>query len=112
MWFILPTGGRLIMTQATPLHRTYPWTTTIEGLALTFRLMAPSDRDAILAFARNLPPDDLMFLRTDVTQPEVVDEWIHRIGTGRTITVVAEGPGSLAGYSSIHPHDALWTRHV
>ena len=100
------------MTQATPLNRTYPWSTTIEGIALTFRLMAPSDRDAIITFARNLPPDDLMFLRTDVTQPEVVDEWIHRIGTGRTITVVAEGQDSIAGYSSIHRNAALWTRHV
>jgi RimJ/RimL family protein N-acetyltransferase len=74
--------------------------------------MEPSDRDAMLAFARSLPNDDLMFLRTDITEPKTVDAWINYIKSGRTISIIAEIDGKIAGYSSIHMNDALWTRHV
>jgi RimJ/RimL family protein N-acetyltransferase len=74
--------------------------------------MEPSDRDAVLAFARSLPNDDLIFLRSDITEPPAVDAWMNYIKSGRTISVVAEAEGKLAGYASIHLNDALWTRHV
>lgn len=100
------------MTDAPTVRRTYPWTTNVDGVRLTFRLMEPSDRDAILAFARSLPNDDLIFLRTDITEPKTVDAWMNYIKSGRTISVVAEADGKLAGYASIHLNEALWTRHV
>jgi RimJ/RimL family protein N-acetyltransferase len=100
------------MTDAATIRRTYPWTTSVDGVRLTFRLMEPSDRDAILEFARSLPNDDLMFLRSDITEPKTVDAWMNYIKGGRTISVVAEAEGKLAGYASIHLNEALWTRHV
>ena len=100
------------MTDAPTVRRTYPWTTSVDGVRLTFRLMEPSDRDAILAFARALPNDDLIFLRSDITEAPAVDAWMNYIKTGRTISVVAEADGKIAGYASIHLNDALWTRHV
>jgi len=100
------------MTDAPTVRRTYPWTTSVDGVRLTFRLMEPSDRDAILAFARALPNDDLIFLRSDITESPAVDAWMSYIKTGRTISVVAEADGKIAGYASIHLNEALWTRHV
>lgn len=100
------------MTDAPTVRRTYPWTTSVDGVRLTFRLMEPSDRDAIIAFARSLPNDDLIFLRTDITEPKTVDSWLNYIKSGRTISVVAESEGKFAGYASIHLNEALWTRHV
>ena len=100
------------MTDAPTVRRTYPWTTSVDGVRLTFRLMEPSDRDAILAFARALPNDDLIFLRSDITEAPAVDAWMSYIKTGRTISVVAEADGKIAGYASIHLNEALWTRHV
>ena len=100
------------MTQSPTIRRTYPWKTTINGTETTFRLMEPSDRDAILAFAKGLPAEDLTFLRTDITQPTTVDNWINYVKAGRTITVMAEANGEIAGYASIHMNEALWMRHV
>ena len=100
------------MTDAPTVRRTYPWTTSVDGVRLIFRLMEPSDRDAILAFARALPNDDLIFLRSDITESPAVDAWMSYIKTGRTISVVAEADGKIAGYASIHLNEALWTRHV
>ncbi len=102
------------MTNATQVGgRTYPRQVSLpDGREATFRLMTPSDRDAVLGLARSLPQDDLLFLRMDITQPRAVDEWLANVETGRTITVVAETGGKMAGYASVHVNEVLWTRHV
>jgi len=100
------------MSEAPVLSRAYPWTTSINGTDVNFRLMTPDDRDEILDFARSLPPEDLVFLRTDITQESTVDAWMAYLASGRTISLAAEIDGRIAGYASIHLTEALWTRHV
>jgi RimJ/RimL family protein N-acetyltransferase len=95
-----------------PLSRSYPREVPIADGAVSLRLMAPSDRDAVLSFARRLPPDDLLFLRLDITSEEGVDEWVRNIQAGRTVSVMAERDGEIAGYASVHHNDALWNRHI
>lgn len=94
------------------LSRRYPRQVSIRDGEVTFRLMGPGDRDAILAFARQLPPDDLLFLRLDITSPEGVDEWVRSVQADRTITVLAEGNGAIVGYASVHHNDTTWSRHL
>jgi len=100
------------MADTSLVKRTYPWQTSVGGVEMTLRLMEPSDRDTILNFGRSLPDHDLLFLRTDVTDPKVIDEWVENLKKGRTITVMAEGGGELLGYASLHHNEVLWTRHV
>ena len=94
------------------IDRAYPREFAAGDQTITLRLMRPDDRDQILAFARNLPPDDLLFLRLDITQPEAVDEWVANLEAGRTHTVLAEVDGKMEGYASVHHNDVLWTRHM
>ena len=100
------------MADTSVIKRTYPWKTTINDLEITFRLMETSDGDGILTFARSLPSHDLLFLRFDITDSKVIDEWVENIEKGRTITVIAEGGGELLGYASLHREDVTWRRHV
>jgi RimJ/RimL family protein N-acetyltransferase len=74
--------------------------------------MEPSDRQEVIDFARGLNEEDLMFLRSDITQESTVDNWMNYLKNGRTISIVAETDGRIAGYSSIHLNEATWTRHV
>ena len=83
-----------------------------EGRTIALRLMGGSDRDAMVDFARTLPADDLLFLRRDITDPEVIDGWLHNIEMGRSVTVLAESGGELVGYGSLNMNAAFWTRHV
>ena len=83
-----------------------------DGRSIRLREIEPADRDAVVALARTLPPDDLLFLRTDITQPDVVDDWIRNVGSGRTHSVLADVDGQLAGYSSVHTNTAAWMRDV
>jgi len=92
--------------------RSYPREVMLREGSVTFRIMTLGDRDAILSFARRLPPDDLLFLRLDISTPDGIDEWVDNIKDGRTITVLAEKNGAVVGYACIHHNDAMWNRHL
>lgn len=82
------------------------------GRVVSLRLMAEADRPGILNFALSLPPDDLLFLRTDITDPAIIDAWVRNIAEGRSVTVLAEQKDRVVGYASIHTDGARWTRRV
>jgi hypothetical protein len=48
--------------------------------------MEASDKIAITEFARSLPEEDLLFLRTDITDPATIEEWIRNLENDTTIT--------------------------
>src|SRR5258708_35011567 len=54
------------------------------------RLMGAGDRARILEFAHGLPDEDLLFLRSDISDPAAVDDWIKDIKRGTTVTLLAE----------------------
>jgi RimJ/RimL family protein N-acetyltransferase len=83
-----------------------------EGSEVEFRLMQLADRDAILAFARNLPQEDLLFLRVDLTEETVVDDWMRNLESGHSNSIVAYDQTGLIGYASVHSNPAPWTRGV
>ena len=114
-------SGELIMAQEAKLEtaqihgqgQSFPNEIVLpNGRHLALRLMGAADREQILTFARSLPPDDLLFLRTDITEPVIVDQWIADLKRANTITVLAETEGELAGYATLHLEQARWTRRV
>jgi L-amino acid N-acyltransferase YncA len=76
------------------------------------RLMSRADGDLFLGFAKSLPPDDLLYLRDDISDPEVVERWLADIEANRTVTVLAFSGGKLLGEASLLHTTADWTRHV
>jgi RimJ/RimL family protein N-acetyltransferase len=111
----LPTSvaREVLMTEQIKTNRPYPMQLKLrDGHSAAIRVMEPSDLDLIIDFARNLPADDLLFLRTDITDLAVVQNWIDNIKQGHTITLLAEVEGELAAYASVHLEQARWTRRV
>ncbi len=80
----------------------------------TIRLMEPTeaDRVAVSNFASELREEDLLYLRTDISDPAVVAQWVQNVETGHTTTLIAEMGGAFAGYASVHREPARWTRGV
>jgi RimJ/RimL family protein N-acetyltransferase len=93
--------------------RDYPRSITLDNdTPINLRLMTPADADRIMAFARALPEEDLQFLRSDITDPKIVAQWIQNMAAERTITILAEASGDLAGYASLHYNQVTWQRHL
>jgi putative acetyltransferase len=97
-------------TQASLIYPREAWLRN--GQAVSLRLMNEADKQAILNFALSLPPDDLLFLRTDITDPATIDTWVKNIAQGNSVTVLAEQSDKIAAYASIHTDGARWTRRV
>lgn len=100
------------MSKTSVSKRNYPWTTTLDGRKVTLRLMEPGDRDSVLAFARSLPADDLLFLSIDITEPEAVDNWVREIQSGRIVTVLAEADAQIVGHGTLSCINLTWSRHL
>ena len=56
--------------------------------------------------------EDLLFLRVDLTQPEVVDDWVENVQHGSSTTVLAYDSEGMVGYATVHRNIAPWTRRV
>jgi len=100
------------MSKAFTPKRSYPWTTTVNGKKIVFRLLGPADRDLALHFAQALPQNDLLFLTFDITNPAALDLWIRSIENNQAITVIAEVDERFVGYGSLNYNQLQWTRHL
>lgn len=86
---------------------------TLEKEQLRVRPMSPADAGALLSLFRSLDPQDLLFLRKDVTNERVLDAWARDVADGRIVTLLAETPqGQVVGEASMYPSEVPWTQHV
>jgi L-amino acid N-acyltransferase YncA len=93
--------------------RVYPHTVALrDGTTVSLRLMTAADAGRIAAFARSLPEDDLLFLRTDITDPSAVALWVKNLEAGLATTVIAEANGETVGYASLVQNRVAWQRHL
>lgn len=91
----------------------YPKSITLnDGKVIEIRMMTVNDRKDVLKFAQGLDEKDMLFLRVDITQPEVVDEWMSNLKAKRTTSLAAYDDNGLIGYASVHKNAAPWTRGV
>ena len=81
-----------------------------DGRAVVFHAFDEDDRDDMLAFARSLDEDVLLFLREDITEPATMDAWLVEVSTGDTFTILARVDDAIVGYSSLHTEPARWAR--
>ena len=91
----------------------YPKTIQLpDDSSVELRLMDQGDRDAVLSFARSLPEEDLLFLRVDLTEEKVVDDWIGNLESGHSRSIVTYDESGLVGYATVHSNPTSWTRHL
>lgn len=100
------------MSTGAGIKHSYPWVMTVGDRQVTLRLMKRGDLPAAVNFARELPPEDLMFLTVDITDPNEMEEYISECEKGRAVAVLAEAEGRFIGYGSLACSQPHWTRHL
>ena len=83
-----------------------------EAGSFTLRPMKAGDADAVLEFARALPPHDLLFLPRDITQPKVMAAWVRAIEKGTTTTLLAWDGDAVIGCAAIFRDPHSWSPHI
>lgn len=97
---------------STSSSHTYPSVHQIGGQEITLDRMEPRHRDAVLAFARSLPAHDLLFMRRDITDEGIVDQWLSEIASGEVTTVLGLRGDEVLGYGTVHRSLVPWTDHI
>ena len=76
------------------------------------RRMRQGDQEAVMTFARALPPHDLLFLPRDITHPKVVNAWVDEIGRGALTSLLAMRGETVVGNATIVRDPLSWSAHV
>lgn len=91
----------------------FPLAVTLDdATTLELRVAQKQNVDEIVAFAKGLSEQDLLFLRVDITRKKVVENWLKNVKSGETITLLAWADDSVVGYGTVDRNRARWTRRV
>lgn len=92
---------------------TFPRTIDCNGTAVRLDTIRAGDEAALLAFAKALPEQDLLFTWRDISQPRVIKAWIREsVDRQRLPTVLARVDGKVIGCTSLIHDDFSWSPHV
>jgi len=83
-----------------------------DNTAITLRPMVKEDEPKLLEFFCSLPDEDRLFLKEDVTKPEVIHRWMEELNYDRVLPILAEGSGKIIGDATLHTYNSGWMRHV
>ena len=90
----------------------YPLSLKLGDDELVLRLMNAADEQAILAFARDLPAHDLLYVQRDVSNPKVVAAWVRAVDDGTATTVVALRGQAIVGCGALFRDPLSWSPHL
>lgn len=95
------------------LSKAYPKTVALKkGRSVVIRPLAQGDYDKLYAFFQGLPKEDLLFLRHDVSDRDLVRGWTEHIDLDRTVPIVAEEGGKIVADGTLHLTTYGWMQHV
>ena len=72
-----------------------------DGTGVTLRPLKAGDENALFEMFNRLPEEDLWFLNHDVSDPELIAEWIHNLDPNRVISIVALLEGRIIANSAL-----------
>lgn len=91
----------------------YPRDVEIKDGTVTLDLMLPTAEAEVLAFAKTLPPHDLLFLRRDITEPKVLAAWAKQIESSEITSLIArDEEGRMLGCTAVVRDEHSWSPHV
>lgn len=91
----------------------YPRQVTLRnGARLVFRPMGRDDVDRLWVFFQQIPPEDKMFFRQDVSRREVVQRWADTLDYGLVLPILALEGQRVVGDATLHRQKTGWKQRV
>jgi L-amino acid N-acyltransferase YncA len=83
-----------------------------DGTVVTIRPLSRDDLDRSVTFFRQLPKEDLNYLRGDPSRPEVADRRMQEMETGECNRLVAVVGDKIVAEGTLMMSGRDWTAHV
>ena len=90
----------------------YPKTVSIKNGTVEVRPMTQDDFDIVRDFFTSLPKESRLFLRDDVTKPQVFTKWFANMDYGKKLPLLALTDGKLIGHALLDGQQGAWSPHV
>lgn len=101
------------MIKVNALVADYPKTWELQdGSIVTVRPMVMEDRDKLLEFFRRIPEGDLRYLKDDVTDKRVIEQWAQSLNYDRVLPLIALATDRIVADASLHRRKEGWRRHL
>jgi RimJ/RimL family protein N-acetyltransferase len=83
-----------------------------DGSQVTLRPMTASDEEALFRFFQTLPDETLIFIRHDVKERKVIQEWAERLDYHRVLPLLAVVGDEIVADVTLHRVPHGWKRHI
>ncbi len=94
------------------LINNYPKTVTLEnGTQVALRPLLKEDESALGEYFREMPMEDRLCLKEDVTDPRVISNWIYNLDYDNVLPLIAMDNGRIVGNATLHFSPIGWTQH-
>lgn len=101
------------MVKTAELLTDYPKSWTLEdGTKVTVRPLEKQDRERLALFFKRLPEEELHFLKDDVTDMRIIDQWVQNLNYDRVLPLVVDVDGRIVADVSLHRRKEGWRRHL
>ena len=83
-----------------------------DGTEVLLRPMVKEDRGAVGDFFDHLTPAVLQYVRNDVSDPKVLDQWFEHLDYGRVFPLLAFIDDKVVANASLHRVSYGWREHL
>lgn len=83
-----------------------------DGTRVTIRPMVKGDADDLFGFFERVPREDRLFLRDDVIDIKVIQEWADSLDYEKVLPLVAIESETIVADATLHRRQGGWTSHV
>ena len=83
-----------------------------DGSRVILRPLIPQDEGALIEFFKAMPEEDLLYLRDDVKDSQVVKRWCQNLDYETTLPLIADLEGRIVGDATLHQEKRGWRSHI
>lgn len=83
-----------------------------DGTEVMLRPMVKEDREALRIFFERLSPSVLQYVRHDVNDPKVLDQWCDQLDYNRVFPLLAFKDEKVVANASLHRVGYGWRKHL
>jgi RimJ/RimL family protein N-acetyltransferase len=83
-----------------------------DGTRVVLRPMVQEDREKLIDFFSRVSDQDRQFLRNNVRDPKVIDNWVNQIDYHKVFPLIAEVDDKIVGDATLHMRRTGWKRHL
>ena len=83
-----------------------------DGLQCQLRPLESNDQRALHEFFLAVPAQERMFIKHQVTDPSVIEDWCGHIDLGRILPLLAFHDDEMIGDVALHQQLGGWKRHI